>query len=246
MKIYKVKNYEEMSKKAADILSAQVTLKPESVLGLATGATSIGIYEKLVKNYNDRNLDFSGICSVNLDEYVGLSEDNSQSYRHFMNESLFNHVNIKIENTFIPNGMNFNSKDECEKYDNIIKTLNKIDLQLLGLGRNGHIGFNEPDDKFTKGTNLVDLKQETVEANKHFFESESQVPKQAYTMGIKSIIQAEKILLAVNGEAKADILYEVLYGPITPFVPASILQMHKDVIIVADEAALSKCKLLNA
>jgi len=243
MKIYKVKNYEEMSKKVADILSAQVILNPESVLGLATGATSIGIYKNLVKNYNDKNLDFSGIYSVNLDEYVGVSEDNSQSYRYFMNENLFNHINIKMENTFIPNGMNFNAEEECNNYDNIIKSLNKIDFQLLGLGRNGHIGFNEPDTKFTKGTNLVDLKQETVEANKHFFEDESQVPKQAYTMGIKTIIHAEKILLAVNGEAKAGILYDSLYGPITPSVPASILQMHKNVIIVADEAALSKCKL---
>ena len=178
--------------------------------------------------------------AINLDEYKGLSPENDQSYRYFMNTNLFDHVNIDKTRTFVPNGLEPDSQKACNDYNQIIQEKGPIDLQLLGLGHNGHIGFNEPGEAFEKETHCVDLTESTIEANKRFFESENDVPKQAYTMGIKNIMQAKKILVVVSGADKADILKEVLYGPITPEVPASILQLHNDVTIVADEAALSK------
>ena len=226
MKIYKAKNYDEMSKKAAHIIASQVILNPDCVLGLATGSTPIGTYKNLIEWYNNGDLDFSQITSCNLDEYRGLSGDHDQSYRYFMNHNLFDHVNIRKECT----------------YDKIIADQGGIDLQLLGLGHNGHIGFNEPADEFPKGTHIVDLAESTIQANKRFFASEADVPRQAYTMGIGTIMSAKKILVVVSGEDKAEILNKVINGPITPQVPASILQLHPDVTIVADEAALSKVK----
>ncbi len=240
MKIYKAKDYEELSRKAASIIASQVLMKPDCVLGLATGSTPIGTYRQLIEWYNKGDLDFSSVKSVNLDEYRGLTRDNDQSYYYFMYNNLFKHININMDCTNIPDGTQSDSDKECSRYEDVIKSLGGIDLQLLGLGHNGHIGFNEPDEEFAKTTHCVDLTQSTIEANKRFFASIDEVPKQAYTMGIGTIMKAEKILLVVSGSDKAQILHDVLCGPVTPHVPASVLQLHNDVIVVADEAAMTK------
>lgn len=240
MKIVKATDYNHMSRMAANIISAQVILKPDCVLGLATGSTPIGTYENLIQWFKKGDLDFSQVTSVNLDEYKGLPSDNDQSYRYFMNEHLFNHVNINKERTFVPDGTEPDAAKACEAYNNIIKEVGGIDLQLLGLGHNGHIGFNEPADEFEKETHCVDLAESTIEANKRFFTSADMVPKQAYTMGIKTIMQARKVVVVVSGADKADIVKKAFFGPVTPQVPASILQLHNDFTLVGDEAALSK------
>lgn len=243
MRIYKAKDYVDMSRKAANIVSAQVIMKPNCVLGLATGSTPIGLYKQLVEWYNKGDLDFSEVMTVNLDEYKGLSRDNDQSYYYFMHQNLFDHVNIPAENTYLPNGMEPDSQKECQEYTNLIQSLGGVDLQLLGIGHNGHIGFNEPGEAFDKQVHCVNLTQSTIEANKRFFASADDVPKQAYTMGIKTIMQAKKILIVASGEDKAEIVRDAFFGPITPKVPASVLQLHNDVTLVADEAALSKLPL---
>lgn len=240
MKVYCGEDYKEMSRKAANIISAQVILKPDCVLGLATGSSPVGTYEYLVDWYNKGDLDFSKVTSVNLDEYKGLPGDNDQSYRYFMELHLFNLVNIDKSRTFVPNGLEPDSDKACADYDETVKDAGGMDLQLLGLGHNGHIGFNEPAADFAKGTHCVDLAESTIEANKRFFEKEEDVPRQAYTMGIKTIMSAKKILLIVSGEEKADIVAKAFLGPITPEVPASVLQLHKNVTLVGDKAALSK------
>lgn len=240
MKIVKATDYNHMSRMAANIISAQVILKPDCVLGLATGSTPIGTYENLIQWFKKGDLDFSQVTSVNLDEYKGLPSDNDQSYRYFMNEHLFNHVNINKERTFVPDGTEPDAAKACEAYNNIIKEVGGIDLQLLGLGHNGHIGFNEPADEFEKETHCVDLAESTIEANKRFFASADMVPKQAYTMGIKTIMQARKVVVVVSGADKANIVKKAFFGPVTPQVPASILQLHNDFTLVGDEAALSK------
>ena len=246
MKIYKAKDYKDMSRKAANIISAQVIMKPNCVLGLATGSTPIGTYDQLVEWYNKGDLDFSEVTTVNLDEYKGLPRTNDQSYYYFMHQHLFDRVNINPEQTNVPNGMEPDAEKECGRYEGLIHSLGGVDLQLLGLGHNGHIGFNEPGEAFEKETHCVDLTDSTIEANKRFFASAEDVPKQAYTMGIKTIMQAKKILVVVNGEAKADIVERAFFGPVTPEVPASILQMHNDVTLVGDEAALAKIVELHA
>lgn len=243
MRLYKAKNYTDLSRKAANQIAAQVTTKPDCVLGLATGSTPIGTYQRLIQMYQDGDLDFSEVKTANLDEYRGLNRENDQSYYYFMNHNLFKDINIKLENTNIPDGMEADSQKECLRYEQVIKDLGGVDLQLLGLGHNGHIGFNEPAPQFDKDTHCVDLQESTIEANKRFFSDISLVPKQAYTMGIGTIMRAKKILLIVSGEDKADILNAVINGPVTPEVPASILQMHPDVVVIADEAALSKCNV---
>lgn len=240
IKIYEAKDYQEMSRKAANILSAQVISKPDSVLGLATGSTPIGMYDQLVEWYNKGDVDFSEVKTVNLDEYKGLARDNDQSYYYFMHKHLFDRVNINPDNTNVPDGTQMDSEKECARYEKLIESMGGVDIQLLGIGRNGHIGFNEPDNCFAKTTHCVDLTESTIEANKRFFASADDVPRQAYTMGIGTIMKAKKILLIVNGEDKADALAKAVYGPVTPEVPASILQFHNDVVIVADQAALSK------
>lgn len=240
MKILKAKDYSDLSRKAANLISAQILMKPHCVLGLATGSTPIGTYKQLVDAYNQGDLDFSEVTTVNLDEYKGLPKDNDQSYYYFMYNNLFKHININLDNTNVPNGMEPDSEKECSRYEQVISGLGGVDLQLLGLGHNGHIGFNEPAQAFEKTTHCVDLTESTIEANKRFFASIDDVPKQAYTMGIQTIMKAKKILLLVSGEDKAAILRDALCGPVTPQVPASILQLHNDVIVVADEAALSK------
>lgn len=240
MKIYCEKDYQAMSRKAANIISALMIEKPDCVLGLATGSSPVGIYEQLVKRYQEGDLDFSRVTSVNLDEYKGLSGDNDQSYRYFMDTHLFNHVNIRKEHTYVPNGLEPDSQKACDAYNEIIRNTGGIDLQLLGLGHNGHIGFNEPGPVFEKETHCVDLAARTIEANKRFFEKEEDVPRQAYTMGIQNIMMARRILVVVSGEDKADIVAKAFLGPVTPEVPASILQMHRSVILVGDEKALQK------
>ncbi len=239
MRLYKAKNYEDMSRKAANIISAQVIMKPDCVLGLATGSTPIGTYKQLIEWYNKGDLDFSGVTTVNLDEYRGLPRENDQSYYYFMHENLFNHINLQKGRSFLPDGTEPDSEKACSNYNAIIRQVGGIDLQLLGIGRNGHIGFNEPDDHFSLETHCVDLTPSTIDANKRFFEKEEDVPRQAYTMGIKTIMQAKKVLLVASGQDKAKAIYDSFYGPVTPSVPASILQYHKNVYVVADEAALS-------
>lgn len=243
MKIYKAKDYKDMSRKAANIISAQVIMKPNCVLGLATGSTPIGTYDQLVEWYNKGDLDFSEVTTVNLDEYKGLPRTNDQSYYYFMHQHLFDRVNIDPERTNVPNGMEPDAEKECGRYEELIRSLGGVDLQLLGLGHNGHIGFNEPGEAFEKETHCVDLTESTIEANKRFFASADDVPKQAYTMGIKTIMQAKKILIVVNGENKADIVERAFFGPVTPEVPASILQLHNDVTLVGDEEALAKIEI---
>ena len=239
MRIYKAKDYNEMSRKAANIISAQIIMKPDAVLGLATGSSPIGTYKQLIDWYNKGDLDFSEIRSVNLDEYKGLDASNPQSYAYFMRHNLFDSVNIKLENTNIPNGLETDIEKECTRYNNIIKSLGGIDLQLLGIGNNGHIGFNEPGDCFAKETHPVRLTENTIAANARFFSSVEEVPKYAISTGIKNIMQAKRILLIASGSAKAEALFSTICGPITPAVPASILQLHENVTIVADEAALA-------
>lgn len=240
MRIFKAKDYKDMSRKAANIISAQIIMKPDCVLGLATGSTPIGLYDQLVEWYNKGDLDFSEVVSVNLDEYKGLSKENDQSYYYFMHKHLFDRVNIPSENTNLPNGLESNAKKECQRYEGLIHSLGGVDLQLLGMGHNGHIGFNEPGVAFEKETHCVRLAERTIEANKRFFASAEDVPKEAYTMGIKTIMQAKKILVVVSGKDKASMVKKAFFGPVTPDVPASILQMHNDVTLVADEEALSE------
>ncbi len=239
MQIIKAKDYDKMSRMAANMIASQVIMKPDCVLGLATGSTPIGTYKELISKYEAGELDFGDVTSINLDEYKGLSPENDQSYRYFMNNNLFNYVNINPERTFVPNGLEADSEKACEEYNEIIRKSGGIDLQLLGLGHNGHIGFNEPDSVFEKDTHCVDLTQSTIDANARFFASMDDVPKQAYTMGIRTIMQAKKVVVVVSGEDKAKIVKEAFFGPVTPQVPASILQLHPDVVLVGDEAALS-------
>lgn len=226
MRIYKAKDYVDMSRKAANIVSAQVIMKPNCVLGLATGSTPIGLYKQLVEWYNKGDLDFSEVMTVNLDEYKGLSRDNDQSYYYFMHQNLFDHVNIPAENTHLPNGMEPDSQKECQEYTNLIQSLGGVDLQLLGIGHNGHIGFNEPGEAFDKQVHCVNLTQSTIGSKQTFLCFADDVPKQAYTMGIKTIMQAKKILIVASGEDKAEIVRDAFFGPITPKVPASVLQLH--------------------
>ena len=240
MRIYRAKDYEEMSRRAAGIVSAQIIMKPDCVLGLATGSTPVGLYKQLIEWYRNGDLDFSGVRTVNLDEYKGISRENDQSYYYFMHQNLFDHVNIPAGNTHLPDGMEPDSEKECRRYEELIRSMGSVDLQLLGIGHNGHIGFNEPADAFDKLVHCVNLTQSTIEANKRFFASAEEVPRQAYTMGIQTIMRSKKILIIANGEGKADIVRDAFFGPITPMVPASVLQLHNDVTLVADEAALSK------
>ena len=240
MKIIRAKDYQDMSRKAANIISAQVIMKPDCVLGLATGGTPVGTYAQLVDWHNKGDLDFSEVTTVNLDEYRGLPKEHPQSYWYFMNENLFSKVNIDPAKTNLPDGTNLDTAAECARYNGIIHKLGGIDLQLLGIGPNGHIGFNEPGEAFELETHCIDLAPTTIEANKRFFDgNEALVPKQAYTMGIKTIMQARKVLVVANGKAKAQAVKDAVTGPVTPACPGSILQLHPDCILEADEEALS-------
>ena len=240
MNLIRANSYDDMSLKAANLILAQVTMKPDSVLGLATGSTPIGTYQQLIERFRAGDVDFSRVRTVNLDEYRGLTREDPQSYYYFMQEHLFSHINIAPDASFIPDGMNDDAQAVCDAYEETIRGLGGGDLQLLGLGNNGHIGFNEPGEVFEKETHCVDLAQSTIEANARFFASVDDVPTQAYTMGIQTIMNAKKILVIVNGAGKAEILKKAFYGPVTPEVLASILQIHPDVTVIADETACAQ------
>ena len=237
MRYFEVESYAEMSKKAANLIASVITCKPNAVLGLATGSTPIGTYNELIAKNKAGELDFSAVRSVNLDEYYGLPVENEQSYRYFMNDHLFNHVNIDINNTNVPNGLAKDPEAEGKRYDALIKELGGVDIQLLGIGVDGHIGFNEPDSVFTAPTHLVDLDPSTIEANSRFFDSADEVPRQALTMGMMSIMQAKKILMVVCGENKKAILDSALNGPVDPQNPASMIQLHPDVTVIYTKEA---------
>jgi glucosamine-6-phosphate deaminase len=239
MKIISVKDYPALSRAAANIIAAQVILKPRCVLGLATGSSPVGTYEELVRRCQAGELDFSQVHTVNLDEYVGLNRDHDQSYAYFMRDNLFDHINLDLSNTNVPDGMDPDGDGACARYDQIIHDLGGIDLQLLGLGVNGHIGFNEPAESFSLGTHQVELTDSTRQANRRFFSSLEEVPTHARTMGVRDIMQARKVLMVANGASKAQAIRDAFFGPVTPHVPASILQLHGDFTLVADEEALS-------
>ena len=240
MRIYQEADYAAMSRRCANLISAEVIRKPDCVLGLATGSTPVGIYHQLAEWNRKGDLSFWDVITVNLDEYRGLAPTHTQSYRDFMQKNLFDHIDIRQENTYVPNGMAQDPEEECSRYDSMLRALGGTDLQLLGLGRNGHIGFNEPGPAFIKETHVVELSQSTIEANARFFESADEVPRQAITMGIGCIMEARRVLVAVSGEDKAEAVYRSFCGPITPEVPGSILQLHGDVVLVGDRPALSR------
>jgi glucosamine-6-phosphate deaminase len=240
MKIIRAKDYKDMSRKAANIISAQVIMKPACVLGLATGGTPVGTYAQLIDWYNKGDVDFSEVTTVNLDEYRGIRRDNPQSYWYFMHKNFFDSVNVQPDRIHVPDGANPDAEAACREYDAVIRRVGGIDLQLLGIGPDGHIGFNEPGAAFELGTHCVNLTESTIEANKRFFEKLEDVPRQAYTMGIKSIMQARKVLMIANGANKADIIRTAFFGPVTPEVPASILQMHPDFTLVLDAEAAAR------
>ena len=235
MNFIKVDSYEQLSKKAAGIIAAQVIMKPDCVLGLATGSSPLGTYANLAKMCDTGEVDFSKVTSVNLDEYAGLDGTHDQSYRYFMDTNLFSKVNIDKSKTYVPSGIASDLVKEGKEYDNLIESLGGIDLQLLGIGLDGHIGFNEPDSVFTAETHPVKLDESTIEANARFFASKDDVPRQAITMGMMSIMQAKKILLIANGQNKKAILEKSFSGPVDPMVPASILQLHPDVTVIFSE-----------
>lgn len=237
LKIYKLKNYKSLSEKAAQIVASQLILKPDSVLGLATGSTPEGMYGELIKLYKHNIIDFKDVTTFNLDEYYGIHRHDPQSYYHYMRDNFLDHINIRKEAIHIPNGLAEDVEKHCNEYEDNIKLSGGIDVQILGVGRNGHIGFNEPCDEFIAKTHLVELQDETIKDNSRFFESIEQVPVKAISMGIKTIMDAKTILFIANGESKAQAVYDSLKGPITPMVPASIIQLHRDVIVVVDEEA---------
>lgn len=239
IKVIRTRDYDDMSRKAANVIAAQVIAKSDSVLGLATGSTPIGLYRNLIQGYENGDLDFSQVRSVNLDEYQGLDREHDQSYYYFMNENLFKHININRDETYLPDGTNMDAEAECRRYHDVIMSMGGVDLQLLGIGNNGHIGFNEPCEDFPAQVHCVELTDSTIDANSRFFATRDDVPRYAYTMGIGEIMAAKKILIVAAGKAKAPIIKEMLYGPVTPHVPASILRFHPDVVLVADEDALS-------
>lgn len=239
MRLIRARDYQDASRKVANIISAQVILKPDCVLGLATGSSPVGAYQQLIKWCDKGDVDFSKTKTVNLDEYVGLAADHDQSYAYFMRKNFFDGINIDQKDTNLPNGLELDAAKECARYDKVIADLGGVDLQLLGIGANGHIGFNEPAEQFSTGTNQVDLTASTISANARFFENEGQVPRQAYTMGMMAIMQAKRIVMIATGANKAQAVYDAFCGPVTPQMPASILQLHPDFVLVADEEALS-------
>jgi len=243
IKIIYSKTAEEASINASRVIYDAVSKKPTAVLGLATGSSPVGMYKELIRMCKAGELSFKDVRTVNLDEYVGLAPDHDQSYAYFMRDNLFDHIDIKLENTNLPSGLAKDPKAECKRYDDVIASMGGVDVQVLGIGNNGHIGFNEPADYFSNGTGLIDLTESTIDANSRFFASRDLVPTQALSMGVGQIMAADKILLIALGKGKADILEAALFGKVTPEVPASILQFFKgEVIVCADDAALSVIK----
>lgn len=237
MRVIVTESYDTMSIAAAKIVAGQIYLKPNSVLGFATGSTPLMMYENLVAVHETIGLDFSEVISFNLDEYIGMAKDNPQSYHYFMHTNFFDHINIKKANVYIPNGMADNVEEECRHYDSLIDAKGGIDLQVLGIGQNAHIGFNEPDIKFEATTHRVKLDDETIQANARFFDNEEEVPRYAISMGIKNIMLAKKIVLLANGRNKAEAVYKAICGNVSPAAPASILQLHRDVVVIVDKDA---------
>ena len=240
MRIYQETDYEAMSRRAANLISAEVIRRPDCVLGLATGSTPVGTYRQLVAWNQRGDFSFKEVHTVNLDEYKDLAPTHDQSYRYFMQENLFNHIDIDPANTYVPDGLAADPAAECRRYDELVRSLGYADLQLLGLGRNGHIGFNEPCDSYVKETHVVNLTDSTIDANARFFATRNDVPRQALTMGIGCIMAARRVLLIASGADTAEAVYNAFCGPITPQCPAAILQLHNDVVLVGDKAALSK------
>ena len=243
MKVIITENYNDMSRKAADIIKNLLIKKNDAVLGLATGSTPIGLYKYLIEMNKDHVIDFSKVKTVNLDEYIGIGPDDSQSYRYFMNTNFFNHINIDKNNTYVPNGLAKNLEEEGRRYDKVIADLGGIDLQILGIGNNGHIAFNEPNRKLTAGTHVTPLTESTIKANSRFFDCIDDVPKTALTMGLGQIMKARKIILVASGRNKADAVKQLLNGKITTECPATMLQMHNDVTVIIDKEIAEKLKL---
>ena len=239
MQIVSCMDYADLSRKAARIIAAQVQLKPQCVLGLATGSTPVGTYKELSRLHLEEELDVSKVTTVNLDEYYGLGPEHEQSYRYFMQHNLFNYVNIPPENTHVPDGLTRDVARTCAEYDNLVASLGGTDIQLVGIGDNGHIAFNEPSAVFVADTHLVDLNEDTIRANARFFASEADVPRQAITMGMRSIFSAKLILLLASGPNKASAIAGMLKGPIDPQLPASILHLHPNVMVIAVNEALA-------
>ena len=242
MKLIVVNNYEELSKVAAKEFSKIIKEKENAVLGLATGGSPVGMYKELIRMYEQKELNFSKITTANLDEYIGLNPEHNQSYRYFMNNNLFNHINIDKSNTFVPNGLAEDLEAQCKEYDQKIAELGGIDIQLLGVGNNGHIAFNEPNNELSSGTHIISLTDNTIEANARFFDNIDDVPRKAITMGVGGIMKAKKIILIASGESKAEAIKGIFSGKITTANPATMLQMHRDVTVIVDEAA---AKLIN-
>lgn len=242
MKLIVVNNYEELSKVAAKEFSKIIKEKENAVLGLATGGSPVGMYKELIRMYEQKELNFSKTTTVNLDEYIGLNPEHNQSYRYFMNNNLFNHINIDKSNTFVPNGLAEDLEAQCKEYDQKISELGGIDIQLLGVGNNGHIAFNEPNNELSSGTHIISLTDNTIEANARFFDNIYDVPRKAITMGVGGIMKAKKIILIASGESKAEAIKGIFSGKITTANPATMLQMHRDVTVIVDEAA---AKLIN-
>lgn len=237
MRIIVCKDYEELSQKAAKMVASVVTLNPSCVLGLATGSTPVGTYQELIRLYNAGEVDFSDVTTFNLDEYYPIAPENPQSYHYFMRQNLFDHINIRPENTHIPNGMAKDTGEECRQYEEEIAAKGGIDLQILGIGQNGHIGFNEPDDNLNTSTHLTALTESTISANSRFFEKKEDVPQQALTMGISTILRSKKILLLANGKAKHPVVRELLTEDINTEIPATLLKVHRDVVLLCDKEA---------
>lgn len=237
MKVIVTKNYEEMSAVAANMVAELIAAKPDCVLGLATGSTPEGMYANLVRGYKEGKIDFSAVRSVNLDEYFPIKPENDQSYRYFMNKNLFDHVNIDKANTYVPNGQAEDPQAEGARYEKIIDDLGGADLQILGIGQNGHIGFNEPDEVLIAGTHLEDLTEDTIKVNSRFFASVDEVPKQAFSMGIGSIFKARSIVIMASGANKHNAVAKMLEGNVTTFCPATLLNLHPNVTLICDEAA---------
>ena len=242
MRVIICENYEELSNQAAKIVSSQLIVKPNSILGLATGSTPIGLYQNLIEMNKKGEIDFSGVKTFNLDEYYPIKKSNDQSYDYFMKEQLFNHINIDKNNIDIPNGEAEDAKAECERYEKRLDEIGGVDLQILGIGQNGHIAFNEPDENLIAVTHLTGLTKSTIEANSRFFASEDEVPKQALTMGMGSILKAKKIVILANGANKSDAVKELLDDNIKTSNPATMLKVHPDVTLICDKAAFSAVK----
>ena len=239
IKIYYAKTAKEAGRLAAEVIADAVKNNPEATLGLATGSSPLDMYATLAEKCDAGEISFKKVRTINLDEYVGLTPDHDQSYAYFMRTNLFDKIDIPLENTNIPSGIAADPVAECARYDKVVDSFGGVDVQVIGIGNNGHIAFNEPSDHFTVGTNLVTLTDSTIDANSRFFATRDEVPTRALSMGIGQILSAKKILLLANGKGKAEILEKSLFGDVTPTVPASILRFAKDVVVFADEDALS-------